>query len=517
MDKKKLVIYTSFPYWPRLETELEIADFHINQGYDVLLLSCMGGLVTCPENVTHRKLKCLSCTSRLHAGYKWLGKDRATLKRMYCVTREQQAIIDQLMAQPFNSWEDLRAIMLDGDDVGEAAFSELVSHFRETGPELNKKNTIFARRLLENAIITHFSILNHLKAENPDRFILYNGRIAAYRPALRVGVSLGMDTNVFEVLSTYGKYILTRNTYPHNPIAMGRQFRSLYDESTKNEEEKFKIASEWFIRRIAGDSVSEYIFTQKQKRGYGLEDLKNITKIKVGIFISSEEELLAIPEHKSPYYTDQNSAIAKIADDLRNEKIIFIVRAHPHLIGVYNTQVKGLREVCSSRNNIKYFPPASKVSTYELIDLCDVILVFGSTVGIEAVYKRKPTILMGMAAYRGFGGTIEPESHEDLVKILKESADCGYFPKHLIPSDQAMHHAAIMYAFGLHEFGIMQEYQQSTSFHKIFWIEKDGIRTYIRPHWIYRVTDFLYRIVTIPRRQYYRFCTKFRMKYGQKI
>jgi len=499
-DNKKLIIYTSFPYWPRLETELEIADEHIKKGYDVTLISCMGGLTTCPDNPKHRKLKCLSCISRLHAGYKWLGKDHATLKRMYNVSNEQYKVIDKLMAQPLDCWGDLRLIQIDGDDVGEAAFSELVSHLRETHPDFNKKNIVFAMKLLENAIVAHFSILNHLIDEKPDKFILFNGRISPYRPALRVGVSLGIDTKVFEVVGNFGQYIFTNMTYPHDLVNRGKQYLMTYERSTLTENEKNEIALKWFINRVEGDSTEQYLFTQKQKKGYGLYNVKKNSTLKVGIFISSEDELLAIAECKSPFYEEQNNAIAQIADDLKDEDISLIVRGHPNLIGLNNTQTRGLPEVCSSRNNIKYISPESKVSTYELIDACDVVLVFGSTVGIEAVHKGKPTILMGQAIYKGFGGTIEPNSHEELITILKESTELGHVPEQYVPSDEAMQRAASIYAFGLLEFGIQQQYQKPKNFHKINWIEKDGIRTYIRPHIIYRITDFICRIVGIPGR-----------------
>lgn len=510
-DNKKLIIYTSFPYWPRLETELEIADEHIKKGYDVILLSCMGELAICPDNPKHHKLKCLSCTSRLNAGHKWLGKDRATLKRMYNVSSEQYKVIDKLMAQPLNCWDDLRLIQIDGDDVGEAAFSELVSHLRETQPDFNKKNIVFAMKLLENTMIVHFSILSNLIEEKPDKLILFNGRISAYRPALRVGVSLGVDTKVFEVVGNFGQYIFTDMTYPHNPVNTGKQYLMAYERSTYTEDEKNEIASNWFASRVEGDLTEQYLFTQKQKKGYGLYDVKNVPTLKVGIFVSSEDELLAIAEHKSPFYEDQNNAIAQIADDLKDEDISLIVRAHPHLIGLNNTQTKELPEVCSSRSNIKYIPPESKISTYELIDACDMVLVFGSTVGIEAVHKGKPTILMGQAIYKGFGGTIEPDSHEELIKILKESAELGHVPKQYVPSDEAMRRAATIYAFGLLEFGITQQYQKPTNFHKINWIEKDGVRTYIRPHVIYRITDLISRIIGIPGRVLNRFMTKLRI------
>ena len=510
-NNKKLLIYTSFPYWPRLENELEIADEHIKKGYDVTLISCMGGLITCPDNPKHRKLKCLSCTSRLHAGYRWLGKNRATLKRMYNVSSEQRKFIDKLITQPFNCWEDLRAIQIDGDDVGEATFSELVSHLRETHPDFNKKNIDFAKMLLENALIVHFSLLSHLLEEKPNKLILFNGRISAYRPALRVGVSLCIDTKVYEVLGIFGKYALTNMTYPHNPINLGKEILQTYEQSTLTKEERAKITSEWYHNREKGTASDQFLFTQKQVKGYGMSNLKQESNLKVGTFVSSEDELLAIAEYKSPFYKDQNNAIGRIADDLKHENISLIVRAHPYLMGLNNAQTKGLREVCFSKSNIKYIPPESKVSTYELIDACDVVLVFGSTVGIEAVHKGKPTILMGQAIYKGFGGTIEPDSHKELIKILKESAELGHVPEQYVPSDEAMQRAATVYAFGLLEFGITQQYQKPKNFHKINWIERDGVRTYIRPHIIYRITDFIYRIAGIPGRLFYRYLRSLRI------
>ena len=492
--QKKLLIYTFFPYYPRLELELELADLNRNKGYDVTLISCMGGLVTCPQNPKHHKLKCLSCTSRLKAGHNWLENKQIKLKKLYNIQPKQQKIIDKILTTPLNNWIELKSIKIDNDDIGLAAFSEVVSHLRETKPNF-KKNIGFAKKLLNNALIVHFSILNHLKEEKPDKFILFNGRISAYRPALRVGVSLGIDTKSLEVhFSNYTKYLLIDKTYPHNPNAIAKKILNAYKNSKHDEKEKIKIASIWYNERENGDYKKQYSFTQKQINGYGLTNIKKENNLKIGIFISSEDEFLCVDERKQLFYENQNDAIARITTDSKDENVQFIVRAHPHLIGLNNTQTKELKTVCSQHKNITYLPPESKVSTYELIDLCDIILVFGSTVGIEAVHKNKPTILMGAAIYRGFGGTIEPKSHKELIKILKESAKLKQIPKKIIPTKKTMQKAATIYAFGFIKMGVEQKYQKLNSFFKQSWIEKDGVRTYIRPHIIYRITDRIYWI-----------------------
>jgi len=501
MNARKIVIYTAYPHFPRLETELEIADKFIEQGDEVLLISCMGGLATCFNNRDHNKLKCLCCNSRLKAGYKWIGEDRVKLKKLFNITRNQQARINKILKKPLNNWDDLRSIQVDGDDVGEAAFSEVVSNLRETNPNLNDEYSTFAKKLLENSLIVHFSILNHLLEEKPDIFILFNGRIAAYRPALRIGVMLGINTLVFEVHSNYNKYNLVENTYPHDPIASGKRIKKIFDEATQyTETEKYEIASEWYFNRFNGVFANEVVYVDNQRKEDNLEIFKDIPGLKVGIFISSEDEMYCIPEWKLPFYRDQNDAVAKISDSLSNDNIIFIVRAHPNLSGLDNTQIKELKEICYSRNNIQYIPPDSRVNSYELIDICDIILVFGSRIGIESVFKGKPTILMGRGVYRGFGGTIEPASHEDLVRILRESADQGHIPEHYVPDEQAMRHAATIYAFASIKAGIDIEYQKLTSHSNVSWIEKNGVRSYIKPHIILRGAEFLYRIISTPIR-----------------
>lgn len=499
MHNKKIMIYTTFPYWPRLETELEIADMHLDEGYDVTLLACMGELVICPENLNHNKLKCLSCTSRLKAGHKWLGKDRAKLKTLYSITGEQNKIIDEIMLQPMSKWDDLRLIQVNGDDVGEAAFNEMVSHYRDTEPVFIKKNVYFAKKLLNNALITHFSILNRLTEEKPDKLILFNGRIASYRPALRVGVSLGIVTKVFEThFTNYDRYILTDNSYPHNPSVVSKDIISAYEQSIYSEEEKKEIASNWYRERELGAINKQFLLANKQIKGLVSNDLKNDPRFKIGIFVTSEDEFVA--ESRSPFYKDQNDAIELLSDNMKDEKILFIVRAHPNLKGLKNAQIRGLKEICSDRNNIKYIPPESKISTYELMEICDSVMAFGSTAGIEAVFKGKPCILLAPSLYRGLGGTIEPNSHEELIKLLKESAECGHIPEKIMPSDQAMQHAATIYAFGLLESGIKLQYQKLNTFYKILWIEKNGVRSYIRPHIFYRATDFILRCIGIPGR-----------------
>lgn len=498
---KKMLIYTSFPYFPRLETELEIVDNYLAKGYDVVMISCMGDLALCPDNQKIRKIKCMCCHSRLKAGYNWLKSEKVVLKGIRFINAADQKVIDDVLSCSINSWDDLKSIDIGGSDVGLAAFSELVSLTRNPKPPLSEKNRDMAKKLLNNALIVHFSIKNHILKENPDVFILFNGRISAYRPALRIGQYFGIDTKVFEVSSNYRKYILIDNTYPHDLINMQGYFKKTFDASKDNEAQKQIIANEWYNNRIGDLSGKINPFAYKHKRGSSeLNDVRDFSGLKVGIFISSEDEFVAISEHINPFYVDQNHGIEEILNGLKDENILFIIRAHPNLKKLFNDQIIELNAIVRKRYNVKYIPPSSKISSYELIEICDIILTFGSTIGIEAAYMGKPSILMGVSSYRGLGGTIEPESHDELLTILKESAELGHLPnKYEIPRD-IVKRACTVYAYGLLESGVPHKYQKLTSHSKISWIEKDGVRTYIRPNVLCRVINGIDWYVKLPLR-----------------
>ena len=71
--------------------------------------------------------------------------------------------------------------------------------------------------------------------------------------------------------------------------------------------------------------------------------------------------------------------------------------------------------------NMTVIPGGSSLSTYALIDRADVVVVWGSTTGAEAVYHGKPVILLGGAVYRELGITYNPENEEELHRLLLQS------------------------------------------------------------------------------------------------
>jgi hypothetical protein len=63
------------------------------------------------------------------------------------------------------------------------------------------------------------------------------------------------------------------------------------------------------------------------------------------------------------------------------------------------------------------------VSTYSLLEVAEKIITVGSTVGVEAVYFKKPSILLGPSSYRFLDVCYVPKNDDELRAMLKDSLE----------------------------------------------------------------------------------------------
>ena len=85
--------------------------------------------------------------------------------------------------------------------------------------------------------------------------------------------------------------------------------------------------------------------------------------------------------------------------------------------------------------NLTVIPGTDPISTYALMDAAEKIVVFGSTMGVEAAYWGKPVILLAGTWYYYSGVCYVPESIDELKALLFQT---------LLPKDNK---AAIKWGF----------------------------------------------------------------------
>ncbi len=395
---------------PHFETELELAQRHLDAGDRVEMLACMGALPCCDFNVTREPKQCGSCAGRRNAGLKLLDR-RVTL-----IPLESAAVTDSIPPDAFDSIEALKEFRIEQFDVGYAALSSLVSICRDPQPDLQVHRVLLGR-LLNAALTTYRQSLSYCRSQRPDRVYVFNGRFAATRAVLRACQSLGIECWIHERGCDVNHFQVFENRLPHDIEYMQQRMRAAWQSAQTNPNRE-AIASSWFTDRSQRIERNWHSFVKDQIQGRLPKDW-NPANRNITVFTSSEDEFASIGDSwRNLLYSDQASALRRIIADLPklDDRVRLFVRVHPNLKDVNNENVRALLQTSGPR--VTVIAPEDSVDSYELLRRSDTIVTFGSSTGIEAVYWERPSILLGACFYRGFPGVHQPSSHEQAIAML---------------------------------------------------------------------------------------------------
>lgn len=423
---------------PHFETELEIAQSHLEQKHSVEYIGCYGKLANCDFNLTGEISRCQDCTGRRRAGLSLLHGE---------VRQTELSAIGQLPDIPyFEDMEEMKKFSIDHFDIGYAVLSSLVSASRNPEPDLDEWRPLI-ERLFQSSYSTYRATIDYLASSQPDRVYLFNGRFAAMRAVLRACQSQQVDCFIHERGCNQQHYDLFPNYLPHDIDAVHRTLLKYWE---RNDPQREEIAAQWYHDRQNRVEKNWHSFTRDQVMGRVPEtwnpEQKNIT-----IFCSSEDEFVAVGDQwNNTIYSSQADGIEQIAKDLWEGSPDFqiFLRVHPNM---KNASPKAQQKILGIRSpNLTIIPSDASIDTYEMLRRSDVVITFGSTVGIESVFWGTPSILLGPSFYRDLGGVYTPSSHPEAMALLSRKLE---------PGDQE---AALIYGYWQQTRGIRYRFFEST-------------------------------------------------------
>lgn len=418
------------------ETDLELAQKHILERDEVTLLICSAALPSCDVNLDHHPDQCINCILRRRRGLGLL-EGQFSVEPLLKLEAEDIEVLRSVRTT-FASLEDLRSYRLGSFDLGIAVVSSIVSRNRDPEPSLRREATRVKDLTLSSAGI-YLAMKRHLRSGSFDRVYAFNGRFATMRAVLSACQEEGVDCFLHDRGSSIERYALYRNALPHSVDLMEAKIRAAWREA-ESLNDRHDVAAAFFDGRKRGEARNWYSFTSHQDPSL-LPGTWNENQRNIVVFPSSEDEFVAIgKEWQNPLYADQQSGLIRIIEDLRGlPGVSCHIRLHPNS---KDMAIKSVEKIAGlGGGNIFIVPPESPVSSYEMLFAADIALTFGSTMGIEATFWRKPSVLAGQCFYRGLGATYNPGNHEELMRLLAEETE---------PADQL---GALMYGYYFATFG----------------------------------------------------------------
>jgi hypothetical protein len=404
---------------PHLETELEIIECLLSQNNSVYWLQCNIEMKNCFYNPENNYFRCLNCKSKVKNSEKILKFHNN--KNLHVITYNdfiKKSSYKTDLPSIFENHEELKQLKYKGCDIGLACFSSLVTHTRDHLPNLTTHKDYIARGIETGAYI-YDCALEMMTSIKPNLVILFNGRFLENRPLLRAAQSHKIDYATHEKGGRLQTFLFRENTIPHSVEAVTEEIEKLWQENDPN---KIEIGNNFFIKKTKGVEDAWFSFTKEQKEGLlpsSIGDNKLKNKKIITIFNSSLDEYEGLEGFGPYFYDNDNVAIENIARDLVPfENLKLYLRVHPNLKNINNSQNTFIKEIIGNIPSIEVINAEDSIDSYALMRESDIIIVFGSTVGIEAAVLNKKVILLGRAAYENLNCCYIPKNHADLIEML---------------------------------------------------------------------------------------------------
>jgi hypothetical protein len=396
---------------PEFEVLLSCAQESIDLGNETIIVTCNGNSyksnhLACSFNIIGNIQICNICKHNFKSGIKELNGNYTLLN-----FQPLKNSIEEFSS--VKNRDELKKIFSDNYDIGAAAYSSYLSISRDLYLESRS-----SKGILEKLLNTSYAIKSFYEnlSVKFDEVIIYNGRQNQTRPVLRYANKYNIPLRIMEIKNQSAKSVFTfENQLPHNIQKFSEKVNNYYKKNKLNN----NISTYYDTLRSGGHINNPAGYVKGQVSGLlplgWNEKFHNIV-----IFNSSEDEFAALGgEYDACLYSSQLEAMSDILHNFReNKDIVFWLRMHPNLKNVKWSFVRQLKNLDKKYDNVRVISPEDKVSSYALMDAANKVVTFGSTIGLEATYSNKPSILIGRSLYENFGSTYNPRNKTELFSLL---------------------------------------------------------------------------------------------------
>lgn len=385
------------------------------EGHEVFFVynGCSMGI--CTGNLSQNTYVCDTCCMWMHSALKILPKSihKIDIKDLW---------EDKGFQFEYNSARDIKKIEYKGVKVGYAVLSSYITKTRNLYPEINKDSRRYFDKIISATCNLTDALEKAIDIIRPEKMCFFNARFFEWRPPYDLARAKGIEYISYEKTPYVNGVRTVRfvNTTPHNVMGLQAKRDELWNNAKLTEKEKYAIGEDFFVRRRNGADAGDKVYIANQTKGRMPADWDEKKK-NIVIFNSSEDEFAAIGDEfdKLALFPTQYRGIKFILESLKDKSEYHVyLRIHPNLAQVpyrYHTE---LLNFSKQYKNITVIPGNDPISTYDLMEAAEKVVVFGSTMGLEASYWNKAVILLAGANYYFSDLCYVPKAPEELARLL---------------------------------------------------------------------------------------------------
>lgn len=425
------LVYQLEAAWsPVLYEGLDLVSQLTDSGHKVFWAVCRGDLVSCACNYDPNFRSCFGCKRQAKYQIREVLPDSVSLVEVGQVA-EGEVEIRRLLSSA-RSVSELLRLTYQGMPLGRLIYSQLVDQNNDLLGDF-EGHFESVMRLGAQGIGVYQWAQQTLVEKQIQKAFIWNGRRTSDGPVWWAAKDLGIEAYTFAhgllpqsclISKDWCVQKLGLSKEPSRPVGLAFPTRI----------QSKKLAAYLLeSQRTGRPAHAGYVdFAQSVKSGkqaspfqqQDLEEWKIGSKPKLLFFSSSIHEFAFLEEN---FFGGQSSnsepselyaAIYELLSDNNLRELFNVaVRWHPNLVNAGLNEQSLLEGVVESSPFVVHVLPDSAVSSYELLDLADVIVTMGSTIGLEAATNGKPVIEFYAGLSNLKGATHRAESVEDVVRL----------------------------------------------------------------------------------------------------
>lgn len=298
-------------------------------------------------------------------------------------------------------------------DMGWGVLSSVIDVTRNPFTSLEGQRALF-EGFLASALLTYDVARRAIRDFGADAVVLFNGRFASTRAIFAATRAEGVRALIHERGCDKDHYWLATEPI-HDPDYIQRCIREFWRP------ELAAAGEEFFRERRGRVERSWQSFTKRQTEGRIPQAMRESAKWVV-FFTSSDDEYVAIGDkyvnRGFPAQIDAIRAVAEAVRALPGHRLC--VRVHPNIASKSEEQIAFWRHL--DIPGALVVGPEEDFDSYAILDRAHVACSYGSTVGIEATYWGKPSLLTGRSIYDRLGATCNAETIGEITAFLASPA-----------------------------------------------------------------------------------------------
>lgn len=396
------------------------------KGIPVAYFACNSGMSKCVlgthRDNPHKEMPCRSCVHQsrtLYAGVPLKVESQRSNVNWFDFQRDEQLAkaIEDLDLQELMNFE------YQGFPLGSLCLPGLrwilrIHHLNDD------ENT---RYLLREYILSAWNVArkfaDFLDQTQPRAVLVFNGQFFPEATARYVAQKRGIRVITHEVGLQPASAFFTEGEATAYPIHIPAEFEL-------NDEQNAKLDA-YLAKRFQGDFSMAGIKFWADMKGLDESFLQKASKFKQIVPVFTNVIFDTSQPHANTVFEDMFDWLDLVLEIIKEHRdTLFVIRAHPDELRVRKASRETVEGWVASRAvdqepNVVFVSPRETLSSYELIQGSKFVMIYNSTIGLEASIMGAVVLCAGKARFTQYPTVFFPQTIDEVRAKTKEFLNAG--------------------------------------------------------------------------------------------